>query len=377
MPPTQLRERLQELAQQDIIYNRITLREDQSLPEEETDDDDSLSQSLRYVDANVNTSKTLSNDGPQHEQLESHDRIPGVYEGGGTVWECSVDLVRYLHAKMSSDYRKTTATGNVTEKFLDLRMILSLPTTGSSHVRILELGCGHALPACFLLRTVLQYQQRLADQDTRAASSRTLPRYSFVLVDYNDYVLHGTTVPNIVLNTGDWLDNITNLVDDNQDIVNEPEMNAQRQSLCTVTLGHGDWNSMSTLLLQHSSSDTGKDTMPCDTFDIILAAETIYSGTAAVDTAELLFRHLADDGVAFVATKRYYFGVGGGTESFCEAIHRCNQQHSTESIAAAETTPQQSQGPLPLVTETVQVLDNGRGNIREILKVNRQSRCLS
>jgi hypothetical protein len=52
------------------------------------------------------------------------DIIPGKYEGGKKVWECSIDLAEYI---LSSE--------------------LSLRRTNSLPLDALELGCGHGLPA--------------------------------------------------------------------------------------------------------------------------------------------------------------------------------------------------------------------------------------
>jgi predicted nicotinamide N-methyase len=81
----------------------------------------------------------------------SSDIIRGVYEGGIKTWECSIDLVRYLQS-MSDDINGK---------------------------RILEIGCGSALPGLFCIRVggVVDFQ------------------------DYNESVLGLVTIPNIALNT--------------------------------------------------------------------------------------------------------------------------------------------------------------------------------
>jgi len=85
-------------------------------------------------------------------------------------------------------------------------------------------------------------------------------------------------------------------------------------------------------------------------FDCILASETTYSETAAMETAELLSRHLKPGkGIAYISTKRYYFGVGGGTKCFCDALNK-QKAHKFH-------------------VETLKIYDNGAGNIRELLLV--------
>ena len=70
----------------------------------------------------------------------------------------------------------------------------------------------------------------------------------------------------------------------------------------------GDWGGCSTFLDKHQ-------------FDLILTAETIYEPKSVPDLLELLTWCLNPDrGVALVASKVYYFGVGGGVGPFEEAV---------------------------------------------------------
>jgi hypothetical protein len=156
-----------------------------------------------------------------------------------------------------------------------------------------------------------------------------------VFTDLNDFVLIDATLSNVVLNT-------TELV--------SPEQLSRY-----VQLGAGDWLDMSRLLLQNDSDyGAGKNLhLPVDgKFDLILAAETLYSEEACSDTAKLMARHLKPEtGVGYVATKRYYFGVGGGVDSFLHCAGALDSQ---------------------LAIDRVQVYDSGSGNIREVLKVQRK-----
>jgi hypothetical protein len=99
-------------------------------------------------------------------------------------------------------------------------------------------------------------------------------------------------------------------------------------------------------------------------FDWILR-ETIYSEQAARTRPCLscVAEHTA--GVAFIATKRYYFGVGGGSAALpfrrlC--MRRRNRNNITNRTLRGTDTSASK-------VETVRVHDNGTGNIREILSV--------
>lgn len=100
---------------------------------------------------------------------KTSDIIPGVYEGGNKVWECSVDLAVLLLQKKHQ---------------------LPSPATG----RVIELGCGHGFPGIAALQ--LGYQH-------------------VMFSDLNSEVIDGVTWPNIYLNcqsaisrascySGDW-----------------------------------------------------------------------------------------------------------------------------------------------------------------------------
>ena len=216
------------------------------------------------------------------------DIIPGRYGGGLKVWECSLDLCRYIWSRRDS---------------MKIRCAL-------------ELGCGHGLPGCLLLRIGFQ------------SGCHTNVLFS----DFNDFVLKGVTMPNIILNTtGFPLEQVAN----------------------SVALGAGDWLEMSRRLEQ---GQQGIPQLPIDgRFDLVLAAETTYTTETSQDTAILLAKHIAIGGMGLVATKRYYFGCGGGSDAFRDAL-------------AAEQATIEGR-TYRLCATTVGVIDCGSGNIRELLEV--------
>jgi hypothetical protein len=240
------------------------------------------------------------------------DLVPGVYEGGLKVWECSLDLCRYLHGH---------------DVYLD--------------GYVLELGCGHGLPGCWVLQRALSAR---LDRDVSSYHCH------IVFSDYNEFVLKDVTIKNVVLNAMD---------------VGMPSMNHDELKFWLdnhTAFGAGDWNCLSTQLQSRQGGGDQSNRMPLALpkdgyFDCILAAETTYSEKAAVETAQFLSKHLTPGtGIAYIATKRYYFGVGGGTSCFCDALLHNRQTEDSQ-----------------FHVETLEVYDDGVSNIRELLLVKRLS----
>ena len=71
-------------------------------------------------------------------------------------------------------------------------------------------------------------------------------------------------------------------------------------------------------------------------------------------------RHLSTGGVALLATKRFYFGVGGGTMELKGLVD-----------AACVDATRNAEGRAPLIMEVVRVFADGSSNIREIISIRR------
>ena len=142
--------------------------------------------------------------------------------------------------------------------------------------KVLELGCGAGLPGIYAcLEGARVYFQ-----------------------DYNSEVLKLFTIPNVVLNLNSANSSID--VSKNQLVLG----NIQGcKFLC------GDWDAAKSLLEPAS-------------FDVILTSETIYNVDAQKSLYELMKSSMKPSGVAFVAAKSYYFGVGGGTDQFAEMVKK-------------------------------------------------------
>ncbi|XP_045619313.1 histidine protein methyltransferase 1 homolog [Procambarus clarkii] len=236
------------------------------------------------------------------------DLVPAIYEGGLKVWECTWDLLHFLEAS-------------------DIKL---------KRRRVLELGCGAALPALY---TALQGAH-------------------VTLQDYNEEVVNFITIPNVALNLANYsfVDNGNILTEDisaSQETVTEIQSKASFYS--------GDWGELDKLLLnirnneQYSkdnlNSDKSKTTMQnyeeCQEFkfDIILTSETIYNPECHQRLLTLMTNCLKQDGVILLAAKSYYFGVGGGTLQFADVV--------------------KSQGKLDILTH----ITNNEGVKREILEM--------
>ena len=270
---------------------------------------------------NTMTEKKSAKEGGESLLFDSHiankieekqtDLIPGEYEGGAKVWECSLDLCQYITEQLEKE--------SLSEMDSNILLKNSMSTSG---IKIWEMGCGHGLPACLLLRYAIHNRLRINQ---------------ILFSDYNDFVLRQITCNNILLNSHKQTTK-------NQDIDTD-----QTNLFNNILLASGDWMDLSyslqkstTMGENHQKNDSN------DKFQIILAAETTYTPRTARETAYLISRHLCPiTGVALIASKRFYFGVGGGTDSFISAVNK-----------------------FPELTVTLlKEYDSGKANIRDLLQV--------
>ena len=260
---------------------------------------------------------------PQHKiSDDTTDLIPGVYEGGLKVWECSIDLCRYL-AQIIYDLDNKSSKKDA----VHMAVSKAIAYSGST----MELGCGHGLPGCLILREII----RRANDNQEETQDKSVVIFS----DFNDFVLQHCTIPNCQIN-----------------LCGKVEQDLAERSMFVG----GDWLSLSHKLSSNKlplriGMQEGEEN---DRLDLILAAETTYSLGSCQDTVFLMLRHLKIDcGVGLVATKRFYFGVGGGTDQFMAA---CNK------LSMADQGPYST---LRLCVRTIKSYDTGNSNIRDLLEV--------
>lgn len=155
------------------------------------------------------------------------------------------------------------------------------PTLSASD-EVLEVGCGQALPSIAALY--------------HGAARLTLH-------DFNSEVLESCTKPNLSKNLA-TLDT----------------------SSCALEVGrcafvHGDWD----------------DFWPERTFQLILGSDVTYDEEACKKLGAMLERCLAKDGVALIATKKYYFGTGGGVEEFQRVLLEGSGRLRSETVWESES----------------------------------------
>ncbi|KND90309.1 Histidine protein methyltransferase 1 [Tolypocladium ophioglossoides CBS 100239] len=231
------------------------------------------------------------------EGLGEHDVKTGVYEGGFKSWESSVDLVKVLAAE-------------------------SHPASLHGRpVRVIELGCGTALPSLALFQWAMALEP-----------SQPQP-FAFILADYNPSVLRLVTMPNFLLAWALHHQHQHPALRDAFSLEGELELGPgvlrafQTYLLernISLSFLSGGWSPKFVQLL-YDPSGAAPQASGSAPVSLLLGAETIYSPFALQAFNETVFAVLGREqaalgaqAAAFVAAKRLYFGVGGSLDDFIE-----------------------------------------------------------
>ncbi|NWW03608.1 MET18 methyltransferase, partial [Oreocharis arfaki] len=205
------------------------------------------------------------------KSVSSHsDLIPGVYEGGLKIWECTFDLMNYFSEAEIEFTNKT----------------------------VLDLGCGAGLLGIVALRGK-------AD------------RVHFQ--DYNSTVIDEITLPNVVANC---INEGRRMGSGKDRKASKPPSKRPRKAegspdmLNRCRFFSGEWSQVSQLLLSSNK--------PFSKYDIILTCETIYNPDYYSALHDTLAQLLDKNGCVYLASKVHYFGVGGGIYLFEKFIEEKN-----------------------------------------------------
>uniref|UniRef100_A0A7I4EGT9 protein-histidine N-methyltransferase n=1 Tax=Physcomitrium patens TaxID=3218 RepID=A0A7I4EGT9_PHYPA len=275
--------------------------------------------------------------------LPYSDLMLGKYEGGYKLWDCSVDLVETLRREIQDG---------------------QLSFRGK---RVLELGCGHGLPgifACLKGASSVHFQDFNAEvlrnvttknvQANLDQARKGLIRVNSVssgLVRVNSGLLRANSIgsnaematshkgliaePDVHYYAGDWSDvhNVLSAVrvsPGTTDIGDEGAFNfmfteselyepVQETEIRSGGLTRtGSRNRLARKLSGSQACDRGHtNTTQEGGYDIILMSETVYSLTSLPKLYELIKKCTRPPyGVVYLAAKKHYVGVGGGTRQF-------------------------------------------------------------
>ena len=169
-----------------------------------------------------------------------------------------------------------------------LEFLPSIYNDSWKNKNILDMGCGHGLPGIYLLLKGIN---------------------EICFQDFNKEVL----------------DNIT------KNYINQLKNNFGLNFEKKVNYVDGDWGEF-----QYNKK-----------FDIIISGDTLYNNSNYEKIYNLMKNNLNKDGEAFFASKRFYFGVGGGSSEFRQYISDRNE----------------------FQIEQVKTIKDGINNIRVILKI--------
>ncbi|CAE6458984.1 hypothetical protein ACGC1H_002098 [Rhizoctonia solani] len=248
------------------------------------------------------------------------DLVPRVYEGGMKTWECSLDLAGYV---FDNDVKGE---------------------------RVLELGCGTAMPSLAIL------QKRLNEDPPSTGHDKTV----FHLQDYNSSVLEYVTLPNIILvwffskageayrttipppspkpDPKSKLPDLSNLTlqsvpEEDEEESETPEtpekpydpdafhITEPGDLAFTPALRSAFLDSLASLHVElEFFSGPWEGFAPTTPYDLVITSETIYQPTSLPSLVRLLRDATGPSGRCLVAAKMVYFGVGGGIREFEQVL---------------------------------------------------------
>ncbi|XP_040373460.1 histidine protein methyltransferase 1 homolog isoform X1 [Rosa chinensis] len=242
--------------------------------------------------------------------LSNSDLVPGKYEGGLKLWEGSLDLVKALSSEVQNGHLSFAGRRVLEPNVLAWNSQLSIRKT--------MLGCGHGLPgifACLEGAAAIHFQ------------------------DFNAEVLQCLTIPNVNANVPSF----------------QPP--ALQETTCDkgaeIRFFAGDWREVHNHLpyAQNTEKDVNVSSgqNPDAQYDIILMAETVYSISTLQHLYELIKKCITrPHGVVYLAAKKHYFGVGGGTRRFLSVVEK-------DGV---------------LVSSMVAEVADGSSNVREVWKLS-------
>ncbi|UKJ89095.1 hypothetical protein MACJ_002341 [Theileria orientalis] len=213
----------------------------------------------------------------------------GSYEGGYTVWESTWVLLEFLESMEAN------------ESF-----------------SVLELGAG--LGVCGTIMSLKCHKVTFQDLNMNVIKKGLIPN---LLLNHTLRERKGEENELGVTLVGEYEDemkNIHQIKTESVKLVGEDERKFEFEFLI------GDWNHLVNTE-EINSNQKGK-------YHIILASECIYRKENYESVVKIIHTFLKVKGRAYIATKRFYFGLSGGTFQFLQFIRENDHKYSENKLGA-------------------------------------------
>ncbi|BAM41408.1 conserved hypothetical protein [Theileria orientalis strain Shintoku] len=213
----------------------------------------------------------------------------GSYEGGYTVWESTWVLLEFLESM------------EVNEK-----------------LSVLELGAG--LGVCGTAMSLKGHRVTFQDLNMNVIKKGLIPN---LLLNHTVRGLKGEENElgvTLVSEYEDEMKNIYQIRTESVKLVGKYDSKFEFEFLV------GDWNHL-VITEQISSNQKGK-------YDIILASECIYRKENYESIVKIIHTLLKAGGRAYIATKRFYFGLSGGSFQFLQFIRENDHKYGENKLSA-------------------------------------------
>ncbi|UVC49752.1 hypothetical protein MACK_003863 [Theileria orientalis] len=213
----------------------------------------------------------------------------GSYEGGYTVWESTWVLLEYLESM------------EVKESF-----------------SVLELGAG--LGVCGTIMSLKGHKVTFQDLNMNVIKKGLIPN---LILNHTLRELKGEENElgvTLVSEYEDEMKNIYQIRTESVKLVGEDECKFEFEFLI------GDWNHLVNTE-EISSNQKGK-------YGVILASECIYRKENYESIVKIIHTFLKEGGKAYIATKRFYFGLSGGSFQFLQFIRENDHKYTENKLCA-------------------------------------------
>ena len=158
--------------------------------------------------------------------------------------------------------------------------------------------------------------------------------------DFNKEVLDLVTAPNVALH-------LSGAANDEQEDFFDIELDGRefREHMTSkrIQFWYGDWSGLAECIHQREGSEFQ--------YDVILGSEVFYDPSSYAVLGRVLEQLLSPNGVAYIAGKTFYFGVGGSMQEFCAHLQNVRR----DGMHLECMTCCSSQGAMGVVREVVEI----------------------